>query len=111
MSPHSPVAATISEDVYQTRTLQQVVAPKWLQCDPVHERVSWEEAQKILREDIKWKAQPCGYQDDVQEYYAKKLGWHTAGMQMSDVYSVWSATNTVQMMSEHTRDIADMKNI
>ena len=30
-------------------------------------------------------------------------------MQMSDVYSIWSATNTVQMMSEHTRDVAEIK--
>ena len=28
---------------------------------------------------------------------------------MSDIYSVWSATNTVQMMSEHTRDPKEMK--
>ena len=45
----------------------------------------------------------------MQEYYAQKLGWHTVGMQMSDVYTVWSATNTVQMMSEHIRDTTEMK--
>ena len=28
VTPHSPVAATIREDIYQMRTLQQVVAPK-----------------------------------------------------------------------------------
>ena len=44
VTPHSPVAATIREDIYQTRTLQHVVAPKWPQCDPVHERASWEKS-------------------------------------------------------------------
>ena len=44
----------------------------------------------------------------MQEDYVKKLGWHTAGMQMADIYSVWSATNTVQMMSAHTRDTKEM---
>ena len=109
VSPHSPVAATIRADIYQTRTLQQVVAPKLPQCDPVHERVSWEEAQTSLRDEIKWKVQPCRYQDDMQENYVKQIGSHTAGMQMSDIYSVWSATNTVQMMSEHTRDPKEIK--
>ena len=31
VTPHSPVAATIREDPYQTRTLQQMVAPNWPQ--------------------------------------------------------------------------------
>ena len=68
VTPHSPVAAIIREEIYQTRTLQQVVAPKWPQGDPVHERVSWEEAQHILREEIKWQVTPCRYQDEMQEY-------------------------------------------
>ena len=29
-------------------------------------------------------------------------------MQMSDVYSLWSGTNTVQMMSVHTKDTKEM---
>ena len=66
-------------------------------------------AQHILREEIKWQITPCRYQDEVQEYYAKQIGWHTAGMQMSDIYSVWSATNIVHMMSEHTRDPKEMQ--
>ena len=66
VTPHSPVAATISENIYHTRTLQQVVASKWPQGDPVHDRVTWEEAQRILRDDIKWKSTPCRYQDDMQ---------------------------------------------
>ena len=45
----------------------------------------------------------------MQEYYVKNLGWQTAGMQMADVYNIWSATNTVQMISEHTRDISEIK--
>ena len=103
VTPHSPVAAIIREDICHTRTLQQVIAPKWPQCDPVHDRVTWEEAQHILTEDIKWRVKPCRYQDEMQEY-AKQIGWHTAGVKLSDIYSVWSATSTVQMMSEHTRD-------
>ena len=86
VTPHSPVAATIQEDKYQTRTQQQVAVPKWPQCEPVHEEISWEEAQKILRDDIKWKIPPCRYQDDMQEYYVKHLGWHTAGMPIADIY-------------------------
>ena len=110
VSPHSPVAATINENIYATKTLQQVVSPKWPQGDPVHERVTWEEAQRILLEDIRWKSHPYRYQDEMQEYYIKNLGMQTAGMRMADVYSLWSATNTVQMISEHTRDIVEMKN-
>ena len=34
VSPHSPVSATIREDIYQTRTLQQVVAPKMASMRP-----------------------------------------------------------------------------
>ena len=67
VTPHSPVAATIREDIYQTRTLQQAVAPTWPQCDPVHEKVSWEEAQHIFRDEIKWQIPPCRYQDEMQE--------------------------------------------
>ena len=59
VTPHSPVAATIREDIYLSRTLQQVVGQKWPQCDPVHDRVSWEEAQHIIREDVKWRVTPC----------------------------------------------------
>ena len=68
VTPHSPVMATIREDLYQTRTLQKVVAPKWPQCEPVNDKVSWEEAQRMRREDIKWKTPPCRYQDEMQEY-------------------------------------------
>ena len=68
VTPHSPVAAIIREDIYQTRTLQQVVAPKWPLCDPVHKRVSWEEAQHIFRKEIKWQVTPCRDQDEMQEY-------------------------------------------
>ena len=84
--PHSPVVATIDETIYHTRTLQQAVAPKLPQCDPVHQRVSWEEAQHILQEEIKWTVPPVRYQDSAQDCYVKQLGWHTAGMQMSDIY-------------------------
>ena len=67
VTPHSPVAATIKEDIYQTRTLQQVVAPNWPECDPVHEKISWEEAQKIWQDDLKWQIPHCRYQDSTQE--------------------------------------------
>ena len=72
VAPHSPVAATIRDDIYQTRTLQQVVAPRWPQCDPVHEKVSWEEAQHILRDEIKWKIPPCRYQDECKNIMPNK---------------------------------------
>ena len=71
VTPHSPVAATINESIYATRTLQQVVAPKWPQGDPVHEKVTWEEAQRILAEDIKWEINPFRFLDEMQEYYVK----------------------------------------
>ena len=103
------MAAIINENIYATKTLQQVVSPKWPQGDPVHERVTWEEAQRILFDDIRWKSHPYRLQDGMQEYYIKNLGLQTASMQMADVYSVWSATNTVQMISEHTRDISEMR--
>ena len=45
----------------------------------------------------------------MQEQHAQKIGLHTPGMQMSDVYSLWSATNTVQMMSAHTKDPKEIK--
>ena len=64
VTPHSPVVEIIREDLYQIRTLQQVVAPKWPQGEPVHDRISWEDAQKILRDDIKWQVPDCRYQDD-----------------------------------------------
>ena len=108
VTPHSPVAATIREDIYMTKELQQVTAPKWPQCEPIHEKISWEEAQRILQDDIKWKMPPCRYQDEIQECYVKHLGWHTAGMQIADIYSLWSATNTIQMMSSYTRDVKEM---
>ena len=55
------------------------------------------------------KINPYRFQDEMQEYYVKNLGWQTAGMQMADAYNIWSATNTVQMMSEHTRDVSEIK--
>ena len=45
----------------------------------------------------------------MQEQYAQKIGVHTPGMQISDVYSLWSATNTVQRLSGHTRDKQEVK--
>ena len=109
VTPHSPVAATIREDIYLTKALQQVTAPKWPQCDPVHEPLSWEESLNMLREDLRGKVHPKRYQDKMQEQYAQKIGVHTPGMQMSDVYSLWSATTTVQMLSAYTRDKQEIK--
>ena len=57
----------------------------------------------------KWKVHPNRYEDKVQEHYAQQLGLHTAGMQLADVYRIWSAANTMQMMSEHTRDPKEIK--
>ena len=109
VTPHSPVTAIIREDIYQTKTLQQVIAPKWPQCDPVHEPLSWDESLNLLRDDLKWKVHPKRYQDKMQEQDAQMIGVHTPGMQMSDVYSLWSATNTIQMLSAHTRDKQEIK--
>ena len=63
----------------------------------------------MLREDLQWKVHPKRYQDKLQEQYAQKIGVHTLGMQMSDVYSLWSATTTVQMLSAYTRDKQEIK--
>ena len=87
-----------------SEALQQVTDPKWPQGEPVHEMLSWEESLNMLREDLKWKVHPKRYQDKMQEQYAQNLGVHTPGMQMSDVYSTWSATTTVQLLPAHTRD-------
>ena len=62
VTPQSPVTATIREDIYQTKTLQEVVAPKWPQCDPVHEPLSWEESLNLMRDDLNWKVHPKRYQ-------------------------------------------------
>ena len=45
----------------------------------------------------------------MQEQYAQNMGIHTPGMQMSDVYSTWSATTTVQLLSVHARDKQEIK--
>ena len=45
----------------------------------------------------------------MQEQYAQHIGVHTAGMQMSDAYSIWSATTTIQLLSVHTRDIKEYR--
>ena len=87
-----------------SKDLQQVVAPKWPQGDPVHEMLSWEQSQEILRDDLKWRVHPKRYQDKMQEQYAQTMGIHTPSMQMSDVYSLWSAITTIQLLSAHTRD-------
>ena len=63
----------------------------------------------MLREELNWKVHPKRYQDKMQEQYAQNMGVHTPGMQMSDVYSTWSATTTVQLLSAHTRDVQEMK--
>ena len=44
----------------------------------------------------------------MQEQYAQHLGIQTPGMQIADVYSVWSATETVQLLSRHTRDTKEI---
>ena len=49
------------------------------------------------------------YQDVHQEYHAQQIRWQTVGMQLADVYSMWSATNVIQMLSEHTRDKQEYK--
>ena len=79
VTPHSPVTATIREDIYQTRTLQQVIAPKWPACEPVHEPLSWDESLTFLRSELKWQVHPKRYQDKMQEQYAQKIGLHTPG--------------------------------
>ena len=71
--------------------------------------MSWDESLNLLSDDLNWKVHPKRYQDKMQEQYAQKIGVHTPGMQMSDVYSLWSATNTVQMLSAHTRDKQETK--
>ena len=91
-----------------SKALQQVVAPKWPQGDPVHEQLSWEQSLHFLREDLKWKVHPKRYQDQLQEHHAQHLGIQTPGMQLADVYSVWSATATVQLLSSHTRDAKEI---
>ena len=58
VTPHSPVAATIKEDIYMSKALQQVVAPKWPQGDPVHEQLSLEQSLNFRREDLDWKIHP-----------------------------------------------------
>ena len=63
----------------------------------------------MLREDLKWQVHPKRYQDKMHEQYAQSMGVHTPGMQMSDVYSTWSATTTVQLLSAHTRDKQEIK--
>ena len=63
----------------------------------------------MLREELNWKLHPTRYQDKMQEQYAQNMGVHTPGMQMSDVYSTWSATTTVQLLSAHTRDKQEIK--
>ena len=108
VTPHSPVAATIREDVYMSSALQQLVAPKWPQGDPIHEQLSWEQSLNFLREDLKWKIHPERYQDHAQEQYAQHLGVRTPGNQMADAYSIWSATTTVQLLSSHTRDAKEI---
>ena len=94
-----------------TKALQQVTVPKWPQSEPVHETLSWEESLTMLREELNWKVHPKRYQDKMQEQYAQNMGVHTPGMQMSDVYSMWSATTTVKLLSAHTRDTQEIKNI
>ena len=84
VTPHSPVAATINEALYTTKTLQQVAVPKWPEGEPAHERRSWEEAQEVMQE-LKWSIPHTRCQDAEKECYVKHLDWHTAGMHMADV--------------------------
>ena len=109
VTPHSPVAATIREDIHMSKALQQVVAPKWPQGDPVHEQLSWEQSLNFLREDLEWKIHPERYQDQLQEQYAHHLGIRIPGNQMADAYSIWSATTAIQLLSVHTRDTKEYR--
>ena len=103
ITPHSPVAAVINEAMYRTQVLQQSAAPKRPQGEKVPEAFTWEEAQQVLL-DMKRKIPETRYQDAEQEYHVQQLGWHTAGMQMADLYSMSYATTVIQLMSVHTRD-------
>ena len=79
------MAATINEALYTTKTLRQVMVPQWPQGEPAHEKISWEEAQEVLHE-LEWNIPHTRYQDAEQECYVKHVGWHTAGLQMVDIY-------------------------
>ena len=110
VSPQSPLEGDINAELFRTRVKQQKVAPQLLQAEKVHENYTWTEAQDNLL-SMGWKTPGARYQDKHQEYYAQHIGWQTAGMHMADIYSMWSATNFIQMMSAHTRGPAEYENI
>ena len=109
IAPHFPVQARVPANIKDTMVKTQVTAPEWpVLIGPLLEPWTWEQSQRFLA-DQQWKAPKMAFSDARQEYYSIGIGTQQASVRLADSYSTWSATSAVQYLSQHTKDVKELK--
>ena len=106
--PRGPVQIQVNKRPHSTQVLGPVAARKWPEAEPIHPKPTWEEAANKL-ENIGWKVPKLSTMNPMQDLYLNQLRIREESIELGDMFCQWSATLTMQEMSQNFTEQADIK--
>ena len=97
--PHDPIQIRVNRRPHLTEVLRPVAAKKWPEAEAVFPKPTWEEATNKLTE-MGWKVPKFSTINPMQDLYLSNLGIREESIDLGDMYCQWSATLTVQEISQ-----------
>ena len=106
--PHYPVEVKVDRRPHPTRVSEPIVAKKWPEGAPEFPKPSWPQAKTKL-EGLGWKYTTFSTMNPMQAYYIDQLDATDQASVLGDQYCEWSATLTVQNISQHFQEDREIK--
>ena len=103
IKPHYPVSIRINRRPHLTKVLEPIKAKPWPEAEPAFPRPSWDQAKDKLH-TLGWKVPRFSTMNPMQEYYLEQLEVKPGAIEFGDKYCIWSATLTVQDITQHYQE-------